>query len=194
MGRSSRPKWSIVKKSKESWDDIVERTEDHFVESLEQWRSQVGIEKMTLCGHSMGGYFATCYALKYPDRVRKLILVSPAGIPERPPELGPDPREAPGASPKELLTKEASELAAANDTATMSAEAIAQSNGDPQVLPSPPVRKIPAWAKYLWDKNITPMSIVRFSGPFGASLVNNYASKRFAHLNVDERHDLYDYL
>lgn len=77
MGNSSRPKWTISRKSNETWDEIVDTVEDHFVESLESWRNKVGINKMTLSGHSLGGYFATCYALKYPERVEKLILISP---------------------------------------------------------------------------------------------------------------------
>ena len=40
----------------------------------------MGFKTMFLCGHSMGGYIATKYAQKYPERVRSLVLVSPAGI------------------------------------------------------------------------------------------------------------------
>lgn len=137
---------------------------------------------MTLFGHSLGGYFATCYALKYPQRVEKLILVSPAGIAENPnlkeqqEELKKDPQEA--------IAKEAQEIGE-----TM------QANVEQEAKPaSGPRRNIPGWAVYLWDRNVTPMSIVRMIGPFGASLVHRYTSRRFAHLKEDEQHDLYDYL
>jgi cardiolipin-specific phospholipase len=80
MGRSSRPKWTIAKKANETWDEIVKEVEDHFVQSLEDWRESIGLEKMTLLGHSLGGYFATCYALQYPQRVEKLVLVSPGKL------------------------------------------------------------------------------------------------------------------
>ena len=56
-----------------------------FVESLEAFR--VSLEnnynlknKFILCGHSLGGYFAVNYALKYPEKVESLILMSPTGI------------------------------------------------------------------------------------------------------------------
>lgn len=183
MGNSSRPKWTIFKKSNQTWDDIVTIVEDHFVESLESWREKVGLEKMTLFGHSLGGYFSACYALKYPERVEKLILVSPAGIPEPPPETITKPN-----NPQETLQKEASKINANYQAEAATAENIAKQ----QV--NPPARKIPAWANYLWNKNVTPMSIVRMTGPFGAGLVHSYTSRRFAHLTESEQHDFYDYL
>ncbi|KAF0491966.1 alpha/beta-hydrolase [Gigaspora margarita] len=79
MGRSSRPKFTI---KSHTFDESVEETEKFFVDSLEKWRQLHNIEKMTLLGHSLGGYLSAVYALKYPDRVERLILVSPGGIPE----------------------------------------------------------------------------------------------------------------
>lgn len=64
FGRSSRPKFS---------SDPVE-AESQFVESIEDWRSQVKLEKMILLGHSLGGFLAASYAIRYPNRVKHLIL------------------------------------------------------------------------------------------------------------------------
>lgn len=56
-----------------------------FIDSLEQWRMARNInEPFTLVGHSLGGYLAGRYALKYPSHVSRLVLVSPAGLPEPP--------------------------------------------------------------------------------------------------------------
>ena len=33
-----------------------------------------------LCGHSLGGFFASRYMLKYPKGIKKVLLLSPAGI------------------------------------------------------------------------------------------------------------------
>ncbi|KDD72801.1 hypothetical protein H632_c2881p0, partial [Helicosporidium sp. ATCC 50920] len=60
------------------------QAEAFFLDSLERWRAELGLERMVLMGHSLGGYLAACYALRHPDRVQHLVLVCPAGIPERP--------------------------------------------------------------------------------------------------------------
>ncbi|KAJ3075702.1 hypothetical protein HK102_005547 [Quaeritorhiza haematococci] len=82
MGQSSRPRFPRFD-TKRSDDENVTEIENFFVDSLEEWRDKNGIDKMTL----MGGYLSACYALKYPERVERLVLVSPAGIPKRPDDL-----------------------------------------------------------------------------------------------------------
>ncbi len=41
----------------------------------------VGLEKAYFMGQSLGGYFSICFALQYPERVEKLLLIgAPAGM------------------------------------------------------------------------------------------------------------------
>jgi cardiolipin-specific phospholipase len=75
-GLSSRPDFNLEK-------DSPECAEAFFVESLEAWRQAQDIDKMILAGHSMGGYLSVAYCEKYPERVERLVLLSPVGIPEQ---------------------------------------------------------------------------------------------------------------
>lgn len=81
-----------------------------------------------------------------------------AGVPEAPPEVT-RPKDD---KPKDVIDKEASDL-----NASMQTDAEEAMANEPQP-PSPPRRRIPGWAKYLWNMNVTPMSIVRLTGPYGA--------------------------
>uniref|UniRef100_A0A8D1HZV1 1-acylglycerol-3-phosphate O-acyltransferase ABHD5 n=1 Tax=Sus scrofa TaxID=9823 RepID=A0A8D1HZV1_PIG len=88
FGRSSRPRF----------DTDAEEVENQFVESIEEWRCALGLDKVILLGHNLGGFLAAAYSLKYPssvnlaymepldssDWVSHLILVEPWGFPERP--------------------------------------------------------------------------------------------------------------
>jgi len=92
MGRSARVPFHVKAKR----DDItgrVREAESFFVNSLEEWRDKMGLDKMTLIGHSLGAYFSVAYALRYPTRVHKLILLSPAGVPHDPNNLTTPSRE-----------------------------------------------------------------------------------------------------
>ena len=42
------------------------------------------LEKMTFMGHSLRAYVSMAYVLKYPMRVSRLVLLSPAGVPRDP--------------------------------------------------------------------------------------------------------------
>ncbi|KAF9100368.1 hypothetical protein BGX29_006658 [Mortierella sp. GBA35] len=178
MGGSSRPAFNFKHTSKTSIKDVVRDSEGFFIEGLEEWRQIQKIEKMVLVGHSLGGYLSTAYALKYPERVEKLILVSPVGIPEN-----PEAQKAPLPEPP----KEGDSTETSQPTPPRS---------PPATAPNPPT--VSSWVRKLavgaWERNITPQSIMRFTGPFGPSLVAAYTSRRFAHLEDDEQKDLNNYI
>jgi len=79
-GLSSRPRFNM--KASEGCDE-VDMAEQFFVESLEAWRKAHNLDKMTLGGHSLGGYISVAYCEKYPQHVERLILISPAGVPRQ---------------------------------------------------------------------------------------------------------------
>lgn len=55
---------------------------EFYADVLTQMLDELGIDKATWVGHSMGGQISIHAALKYPERVKNLILVAPAGIEE----------------------------------------------------------------------------------------------------------------
>jgi len=74
-GGSSRPKFTPKgDKEAEAW----------FIDSLDKWREHSKLDKMILCGHSLGGYLSVAYAEKYPQHIHRLVLCGPVGIPEPP--------------------------------------------------------------------------------------------------------------
>ncbi|KAF9351489.1 hypothetical protein BGX34_000523 [Mortierella sp. NVP85] len=180
MGSSSRPDFKFRHTSKTSVKQVVKDSEDFFIEGLEEWRQIQKIEKMVLVGHSLGGYLSTVYALKYPGRVEKLVLVSPVGIPENP-EAQNAPLPAPPSQDNDTASPDPSQ------TQQSASRAAQQANPRPS-----------SWARKLamgaWERNITPQSIMRFTGPFGPSLVAAYTSRRFAYLEEDELRDLNSYI
>lgn len=77
---SSRPDFAFGHGS----DKDREGAQRFFTEPLEQWRKAVGLGQLIICGHSMGGFVATCYARHYPQSVDRLILASCAGLYHQP--------------------------------------------------------------------------------------------------------------
>jgi cardiolipin-specific phospholipase len=204
-----------VIKSKDPEGKITE-AEEWFIDALEEWRQVRGIERFTLMGHSFGGYLAVRYALKYQGHVNKLILASPVGVPEDPyavREALPD--EGAGANKSALAqefmqTQEAtqsnpnfSEALKVPDTSDLTSSAPVSASASTTFLPDkslkvpppPPAprRPYPKWLIYLWEANISPFSLVRWSGPLGPRLVSGWSSRRFSQLPAEEYQALHGY-
>ncbi|KAM4056956.1 alpha/beta hydrolase fold domain-containing protein [Hirsutella rhossiliensis] len=180
MGNSSRPSFKIHAKDKEQ--QVIE-AENWFIDALEEWRKARRIERFTLLGHSLGGYLAVSYALKYPGRLKKLILASPVGIPEDPYAVNasmPEPQESTMENEFTQDQQSTTETSAAQRPKEVAA-------------PNAPKRPLPSWLVWLWDANISPFSIVRMTGPLGPRFVSGWSSRRFNHLPPDEAQALHDY-
>jgi pimeloyl-ACP methyl ester carboxylesterase len=57
-------------------------TLDEVADGLVTWIKAVGLQKVSLVAHSMGGYICIRVAATRPEVVDRLVLVSPAGIPK----------------------------------------------------------------------------------------------------------------
>ncbi|KAI4276840.1 MAG: hypothetical protein LQ337_002224 [Flavoplaca oasis] len=205
MGRSSRPPFRVHAKDRQK---SITEAEDWFVDALEEWRVKRNINRFTLLGHSLGGYMAVAYALKYPGHLNKLILASPVGIPEDPYAVNaamPDPTDS--TVTNEFSQDQAATIEHSNPEIPDSAKTKGDNNnflnarskaqkqdvsGD-DTNPSAPRKPLPKWLTYLWDANISPFSLVRWAGPLGPRFVSGWTSRRFSHLPPDEAQALHNY-
>lgn len=204
MGRSSRPHFRVHAKDRQN---SITEAEDWFIDALEEWRVQKNIKRFTLLGHSLGGYMAVAYALKYPGHLNKLILASPVGIPEDPYAVNaemPNPRHS--TLSNELTQDQDDVINSSNPKIPQSdkkgdnnnflnARSRAEKAAQPgeKISPTAPRKPLPKWLTYLWDANISPFSLVRWSGPLGPRFVSGWTSRRFSHLPPDEAQALHNY-
>ncbi len=182
MGRSARVQFS-VKAKRDDIDGRVKEAEAFFVDSLEEWREKMGLEKMTLIGHSLGGYLSVVYALKYPTRVNKLILLSPAGIP-RDPNTTVVSREVVDSQ----VTGNDSDQA---ETATQGTVESMKSGQRAEQRRESRSRKL---FTYLWEEGWSPFQVVRSTMFWGPMLVGKYSTRRFIGLGVDDTKAMHEYI
>ena len=145
MGRSARVPFRI----KAERDDLRGRSreaEAFFIDSLEQWRAKLGLEKMTLIGHSLGGYLVVAYALKYPSRVNKLVSISPYGI------RGPNTTVPMSRRPTD--TSIGSQSLSSGTTLSVSSSQLT----NPKAKKQKSSQRVFA---YFWEKGWTPFKIAR---------------------------------
>ena len=54
--------------------------ENNWTDSIDQWRKKMGLDKIVLIGHSMGGYLAAVYLMRYPQE--RFLMPTVAFVPE----------------------------------------------------------------------------------------------------------------
>ncbi|KAF8211380.1 alpha/beta-hydrolase [Mycena galopus ATCC 62051] len=181
MGRSARVPF-VVKAHKKDIPGRVQEAESFFVDSLETWRKKMQLEQITLIGHSLGGYLSTVYALKYPERVHKLILLSPAGVPRDPngttaPEREIEPPPHSSSSSVELAThKKVEEVRTEQEAAR------------------PRHTRTRRLFMYLWEEGWSPFQVVRSTLFWAPMLIGKYSSRRFSGLTDEETANIHDYI
>jgi cardiolipin-specific phospholipase len=166
MGRSARVPFTVKAKR----DDVagrVSEAESFFVDSLEQWRIKMDLEKMTLIGHSLGAYFSVVYALKYPTRVNKLVLLSPAGIPRDPNTTIPS---------RELTDEQDME---GSDIAEPATQAKVDEIRAEQKIDKTHESRSRRLLMYLWEEGWSPFQVVRSTMFWGPMLIGKVCCDRF---------------
>ncbi|KAI0347477.1 alpha/beta-hydrolase [Trametopsis cervina] len=182
MGRSARVPFT-VKAKRDDIDARVHEAESFFVDSLEDWRQKMGLEKMTLIGHSLGGYLSVVYALRYPTRVNKLILLSPAGIPRDPNNTTVPSRELTDAP-------DTTKGGPAQPATRQTVDTLHHDQKEEQRKESTR-RKL---FTYLWEEGWSPFQVVRTAGLWAPMLVGKYSSRRFIGLSMDDTKAMHEYI
>jgi cardiolipin-specific phospholipase len=192
MGRSGRPPFPSIKQKANTQAAMQERVtaaeaffgqclcsstrraHDTAVDSLEEFRRKNNIEKMTLVGHSIGGYINSAYSIKYPERINRLVLISPAGVPKSP--YRSNLKDDSDATPQEQ-----------KQTADAFAEEVMPASSAGAELPEAPK----TWWSYLWEQgSLSPFSLLRASSFMAPSLMSRYANRRFSSFDADTQRDL----
>jgi pimeloyl-ACP methyl ester carboxylesterase len=75
MGASSRPEFTA--------DNYID-TNSYMLRVIEEWRKYLQLTNFFLAGHSYGGYLCGLYASWKPEHIKKLLLLSPLGVKQRP--------------------------------------------------------------------------------------------------------------
>lgn len=189
MGRSARIPFR-VKAKREDISGRVAEAEAFFVDSLEEWRQKMGLEKMTLIGHSLGGYLSVVYALKYPTRVSKIILLSPAGVPRGPEETTEYSREVADSQVSGSGSSSSDSSDHAEHASKNQVDALRQGQREERRKESKTRRLF----TYLWEEGFSPFQVVRSSLFWGPMLVGKYSSRRFIGLSLEDTKAMHEYI
>lgn len=168
MGRSARVPFT-VRAARDDVDGRVGQAESFFVDALEQWRAHMGLETMTLVGHSLGGYLSVAYAERHPARVSRLVLLSPAGVPHDPHGTTLPAREV-----MESQDETRQGEGGAAEPATKGK--VQRVKGEQEVQKKQESRSRKVFT-YLWEEGWSPFQVVRstlFWGPMLVSKVGGF--------------------
>lgn len=189
FGNSARPKFpkELVKRlsSAPDLDQINQaiEVENWFIDKLEEWRIEKGIEHFDLIAHSMGAYISSCYLMKYNkniDRsmmVEKFALVSPMGTEPSQVSLISggkfqfDHNEVNNNPLREILATQDFEHDGENQETVKTWQKL----GKPRFPNS-------IFLRTLWENNISPFQILQWLGPFYSKILSFWSFRRFGGL------------
>lgn len=203
FGFSSRPNFPAFDLN--TIDGVI-KTEDWFIDSIEAWRKKRNIENFVLIGHSFGGYLSACYAMKYnkvidgKNLINKMVLVSPVGVERNKYSLLsniPNPF---------FDDKEIEQQNKLSKAPTVEDELLK----DQQTLERNPkykhidfdesdemVSRRLKLIKFMWERNVSPFSIIRALGPLRSKAVSVWTTRRFASIYLADREyyqNMHDYM
>lgn len=208
FGFSSRPKFPFCFKG-ESIDEIVQ-VEDWFIDAIEEWRKERKIDNFILMGHSFGGYLSACYALKYnkpqsngKNLINKLVLMSPVGVERSKNSLLkniPNPFFDDAEIAKQNKNNKGIDL---TNEISLDQTDIKKHDIHPKYLNLDDVDESPSEFTLrrrifytLWQKNMSPFTILRIIGPIKSKLISAWTTRRFSEYvqsDLEFYHNIHDY-
>lgn len=206
FGLSSRP--SFPKLPCDTKEDIY-KIEDWFIDALEKWRQERGINRFVLVGHSFGGYLSCAYARKYNKEtegkrlIEKLVLLSPVGVERSKYSLlkGAEiPKEQISLDARSAENKEEPTVPLQRELSANQADII--DGKEPKTINHPGFATEAQenfgadWFIWLWRHHVSPFSIVRKSGPMRSKWISNWTGHRFSHIyleNPERYKNIHDY-
>jgi len=177
MGRSARVPF-VVNAKRYDVPGRVHEAEAFFIDSLEEWRERMGLEEVTLVGHDFGAYMSVAYALKYPTRVSRLVLLSPAGVSRDPNATVPS---------KEVTDDQTNE---ADYMSADDAQLVTKAKGKRIISEQGGPGKLESYAR---EAGWTHVRLVRSAMWFSPILIGNHVSEEFPGLTGEGARELYDY-
>lgn len=194
FGLSLRPKYP--KFGSKTAKDVADN-ENWFVDSLEEWRRRRGIDRFVLIGHSFGGYLSCAYALKYNCNlvlasgasrrmIDKLVLLSPVGVERHQNSLLRGAALALGqVSParRQLENDQDPTVDLSRELTANQQDIIDNTEETPEPeTPGAPELRGRRTVRWLWEKNVSPFSLVRNLGPFRSISISRWTTHRFSHV------------
>lgn len=58
----------------------AQQTLNYYLKLIEMWRQEMCLEQFFVAAHSFGGFIMGNYALKHPEHITKVIMLSPIGV------------------------------------------------------------------------------------------------------------------
>lgn len=207
FGRSSKPEFDapgfeVVDENGESVRAI--KGEEYFVNAIEKWRRAKGItERFVFMGHSLGGYVAGAYTIKYPQYIEKVIFVSPAGV-----ERGYNPHDNIGIFDvlKHPFKKDYNvpkHLPKYNQEMYWSAErsmryryglSLRELDALEDDFKTGNDRLLTTWQVYTFVSQYSPFSILKYTGFLTPKIASAWALLRFSYLEPKEKDALLEYI
>ncbi|CCH62427.1 hypothetical protein TBLA_0H01400 [Henningerozyma blattae CBS 6284] len=192
---SNNNKFSISKKNLKLLENgniedkaFISAFDDYYIDRIEKWRKFNNLGKINVIGHSFGGYISFKYAIKYPDSIENLCLVSPFGMESNVYSINNyDDWKEKFSNPSSTRTSSVSSLGSSNSILNDSGTKIFKTNSDTDTQLE--LDLVDPTSKYYFREKVVPgvlfnnqFNVLKCMGPLGSKLTWSFISRRYEHI------------